>query len=78
MNSSKPEATTNTAPVLIQLGKQRRKRIKQLLRGEGKLFDEVNTSIEELKSNGTLSPTAQTVIVVVKEKPRKVPRGLFG
>jgi hypothetical protein len=70
-------ATTSTdavakAPVIVDLGKHRRKRIKDLRRGTGRLADEVNGCVEELKAAGTLSPTAQTVVVVVRQKRRRV------
>lgn len=69
------ETTAKTdakAPVIIDLGKQRRKRIKDLRRGTGRLADEVNSCVEELKAAGTLSPSAQTVVVVVRQKRRRM------
>lgn len=65
------------APIVIDLGKHRRKRIKDLRRGEGRLTDEVNGCVEELKAAGTLASNAQTVVVVVREKRRGV-KGLKG
>jgi hypothetical protein len=72
-------ATTSTeakadakAPVIIDLGKHRRKRIKDLRRGTGRLADEVNGCVEELKASGTLSAGAQTVVVVVRQKRRRI------
>jgi hypothetical protein len=64
-------------PIVLDLGKQRRRRIKELRRGEGKLMDEVNASIEELRTAGALKPDAQTVVVVVRQKRRNA-RGLPG
>lgn len=55
-------------PVVIDLGKHRRKRIKDLRKGQGRLADEVNGCIEELKAAGTLAGDAQTVVVVVRQK----------
>jgi hypothetical protein len=69
--------TTAPPPVVLDLGKQRRKRIKELRRGAGKLIDEVNASLEELRTAGALSADAQAVVIVVREKRRKV-RGLNG
>ena len=72
-------ATTSTdtkadakAPVIIDLGKQRRKRIKDLRRGTGRLADEISGCVEELKAAGTLASSAQTVVVVVREKRRRI------
>lgn len=68
---------TTSLPIVLDLGKQRRRRIKELRRGEGKLMDEVNASIEELRTAGALKPDAQTVVVVVRQKRRNA-RGLPG
>ncbi len=70
-------AENATAPVVLDLGKQRRKRIKQLRRGEGRLMDEVNASIDELRTAGALAADAQAVVIIVREKRRKM-RGLNG
>lgn len=70
-------AENATAPVVLDLGKQRRKRIKQLRRGEGRLMDEVNASIDELRTAGALAADAQAVVIIVREKRRKM-RGLTG
>jgi hypothetical protein len=57
--------------VVLDLGKRRRKQVKQLRRGEGKLLDDINGAVEELRTAGTLSAVGQPVIVVVREKRRK-------
>jgi hypothetical protein len=67
----------SATPVVLDLGKQRRGRIRELRRGEGKLMDEINASIEELRTAGALSPEAQPVVVVVRQRRRKS-RGLPG
>jgi Family of unknown function (DUF6200) len=75
---ARPATTTNVAPpVVLDLGKQRRKRIKQLRRGEGRLMDEVNGSVEELRTAGAIGADAQAVVIIVREKRRKT-RGLSG
>lgn len=70
--------STSTPPVVLDLGKQRRKRIKELQRGEGRLMDEINASIEELRTAGALGPNVQPVVVVVRQKRRKARAGLQG
>ena len=62
---------TTLAPVVLDLGKRRRKQVKQLRRGEGKLLDDINGAVEELRTAGTLSALSQPVIVIVREKARK-------
>ena len=70
------EAGRTPSAIVLDLGKQRRKRIKQLRQGAGKLMDEINASIEELRIAGTIGPTSQAVVVVVREKRRRA-RGLL-
>jgi hypothetical protein len=62
-------------PVVVDIGKKGRKQIKALRRGEGKLMAEVNSLVQELKSAGTVSSSAQPVVVIVRQKPRA--KGLF-
>lgn len=70
--SPRPATSVTAAPpIVLDLGKQRRKRVKELRRGEGRLMDEVNASIEELRTAGALAADAQAVILVVREKRRK-------
>jgi hypothetical protein len=42
-------ATEMTQPVIIDLGKQRRSALKDLKKGEGKLWDEVFEVVDEVK-----------------------------
>jgi hypothetical protein len=70
--------TTGAAPIVLDLGKQRRKRVKQLRRGEGRLMDEINASIEELRTAGAIGADAQPVVVIVRQKPRGLRGGLPG
>jgi uncharacterized protein DUF6200 len=65
------------APVVLDLGKRRRKQIRQLRRGSGKLLDDVNSAVEELRTAGTLSADAQPVIVVVRQRRRRGRGGLL-
>ena len=73
--AAEPIRTTDTperaAPVVLDLGKQRRKQIKQLRRGEGRLLDDINGAIEELRTVGTLGASTQPVVIIVREKRRK-------
>jgi hypothetical protein len=64
-------ATASPAPVVLDLGKRRRKQINQLRRGKGKLLDDINGAVEELRTAGTLSGDAHPVIVVVQKKRRR-------
>jgi hypothetical protein len=62
------------APIVIELGKVKNKKIKQLKRGEGELVDEVNEAMAQLQtrlgeqSNGkSLVP----VVIVYRKKPSR-------
>jgi hypothetical protein len=63
-------SSSGTAPVIIDLGKKSRKKIKRLRRGEGALMDDVNQAIQELRNANKISASAQPVVVVVREKAR--------
>jgi hypothetical protein len=84
MATATAEQTTKTAsgthgPIVVDLGKASRKQIKRVRAGTGKLMDEVKTVLDDLKANGTLSATAQPVLIVVRRKRRKTTgMGLFG
>ena len=55
-------------PILIDLGRKSRKNINRLRDGEGKLMVEIQDTIDELRTNGTMSESAQPVIIIVREK----------
>lgn len=59
------------SPVVIDLGKHRRKRVKDLRKGTGRLAEEVNSCLAELRLAGTVSANAQTVVVIVRERRRR-------
>lgn len=68
----KTDTTERSAPVVLDLGKHRRKQIKQLRRGEGRLLDDINGAIDELRTVGTIGAAAQPVVIIVREKARKL------
>jgi hypothetical protein len=68
-DASKVAATVpEGAPIVVDIGKKRRKQIKQLREGRGKLMDKINGLLEELRTAGSISASAQPVVVVVQEK----------
>ena len=73
---TRPGAVVPSAPVVLDLGSQRRKRVKQLRRGEGRLMDDINGAIEELRTAGTIGAVTQPVVIIVQQKRRKA-RSLF-
>lgn len=56
--------------VVVDLGKKKRKDVKRLRKGSGKLAAMVDDSLAELRTAGAIGESAQTVVVVVREKTR--------
>jgi Family of unknown function (DUF6200) len=63
-----PSVTLDSGMLVIDLGKHSKKQIKRLSRGTGKLIDEVQKCMLELRAAGTVSESAQPVIMLVREK----------
>jgi hypothetical protein len=68
------------SPVVIELGKKRRKPLKELARGRGKLVDDVNQVVERVRAE--LGDQARgkefvPVVVVFQKKSRKRQRMAF-
>ncbi|HEY9568596.1 MAG TPA: hypothetical protein VIR38_10935 [Thalassobaculum sp.] len=53
---------------VLDLGEHRRKRVRKLRKGEGRLMDKVEEAVASLQEQGVLRPDAQTVVVVVREE----------
>ena len=64
------EVTQNSL-VTIDLGKQKRRRVKNLRQGAGRLMDDVETAIAELTEQGVIAGDAQPVIVIVERKQKR-------
>jgi hypothetical protein len=67
-------STEMTQPVIIDLGRQRRRALKNLKRGEGKLWDDVLDVVEEVKD--LLGTDAEgkvlvPVILIYRERARR-------
>jgi hypothetical protein len=60
--------------LVIDLGKQKGKKVKALRKGGGELMADVEECIQGLRSDGKIAAGAQTVIVVVERKRK---RGAF-
>jgi len=71
-----------TEPIIINLGKRKRKRIKDLLKGRGKLLDEVEdvvvevTSLLEEELEGKV--VVPLVLVYARKSKRKRLSGMLG
>lgn len=69
-------------PIVIQLGKVRKKSIKALKRGNGKLIAEVEQAIQDIRERGGADSAGKEyvpLVLIYKEKTkRRKRRGLFG
>lgn len=79
---SQVDVTTDvTQPIIVDLGKQRPKRIKQLKRGEGKLWDEVVDVVEEVSAQLGDELNGKTIVPVIlvyrKKEKRKARNSLL-
>jgi hypothetical protein len=66
-------------PVVVPLGKKKKKDIKRLKRGEGRAMDEVMDVIEQVQANLGAQADGKVilpVVVIYKQKQRRF-RGLF-
>ena len=66
------DQSTPAPPVVVDLGRHRRKRVRDLRRGKGKLMDDVSSALDELRAAGTIPADAQAVVVVVRQKRRRL------
>jgi len=71
-----------TEPIIINLGKQKRKRINRLMKGRGRLWSEIQDVIDEVTlmlDDEHEGKTIVPLVLVYRKKPkRKRNRGFFG
>jgi hypothetical protein len=70
-DSSKDSDERHTRFVVLNMGRQKRNKIKKLERGKGVLADAVTESIEKMRCDGTLKHHLREVVVVVVKEKRK-------
>lgn len=70
--------SSNSTPIdgasflVVDLGKkQKRKDIKRLRKGSGKLTEKIKELLDEMREQNTISPAAQPVVIVVREKAKR-------
>jgi hypothetical protein len=73
--AAKPE---RVAPLIIDLGRKKRKQIKALRKGKGDLVDTVLGTMDDLKKSGRVSESCQPVVVVVRERRKTGLKNLWG
>ncbi len=76
VNTAEIKKRETLSPLIVDLGKRKKKDIKQLLNGTGTLIDEIRDCIGELIVAGSCSADAQPIVVIVRPK-RKTGRMLL-
>ena len=56
------------SPIIIDMGKKKKKDIKRLRKGKGKLMSDVDNCIQELREAGEITSSVRPVVVVVAQK----------
>jgi hypothetical protein len=80
VQGTEPPGADIVAPIVLSLGKQKKKHIRRLKRGRGKLMDEVVDVIEQVHDH--LGEDADDkiivpVVVLYRQKRKRAMRGLF-
>jgi hypothetical protein len=57
--------------VVLDLGKKKRRDVKRLRKGRGRLMKRLNETLEGLREDGTIAESSQPIVVVVRERPRR-------
>ncbi|WIG95680.1 hypothetical protein [Myxococcus sp. SDU36] len=74
-----PQYLLSTLPIVIELGKQQRKKLKDLKRGKGALMLEVSEALSEVQTrmgNEAVGKQFVPVVLVYQKKKRKSRNGL--
>ena len=71
MEADQKEQKAEPRTLVIDLGKKKRKRVKKLRKGRGRLMDRINDFVSDMKESGELNANADTMVVVVRQKRRK-------
>ena len=66
-----PRASEGPDPLIIDLGKHRRKDVKQLRKGAGPLVGEIASCLNELRESGQIAADAQPIVILVRERQKK-------
>jgi hypothetical protein len=72
-------ATRGAAPqgaiTIVDLGRRSKKQIKRLRKGQGRLLDRVEQTVDQLKADNEIDAKSEVVVVVVKQKDKR--KGVF-
>lgn len=71
MSEQGKEEQGGNDPIIIDLGKQKKKRVKRLRKGRGRLMGDISLAMQELQEEGVVKEGAQPVLVIVREKRKQ-------
>lgn len=69
------------SPIILDVGKKKKRQVKDLKRGRGRLMDEVEQTLEDVRAG--LGPQAEAkeivpVVLLIRQKPKRRRGGGFG
>jgi hypothetical protein len=70
-NGAATATTSESSVLIVDMGKKKRKQIKRLRRGGGKLMEQIGETMEQLHKEGEISADSPVVVVIVREKRKK-------
>jgi hypothetical protein len=69
--STRPTEAEENNVIVVDVGKkQRRKAIRQLRRGRGRLMAKIKDALDDMKEQGVMPENAQPVVFVVRQRSR--------
>lgn len=71
MNNETIATVPDSDYLILDLGKQKKRRIKKMRKGQGVLMGEVQDALSNLRANGALDANARPAIIIVREKSKK-------
>ena len=66
-----PRTSEGPDPLIIDLGKHKRKDVKRLRKGDGPLVGMIASCLSELRESGQMAAGAQPVVIVVRERQKR-------
>lgn len=72
--TSKDTENADTPVTVVDIGKHKRKQIRRLHKGQGKLMGKVQDALDQMRAEQLIDSNAHVVVLVVKEKRSKKSR----
>ena len=69
--SEEASGTADPKMIILDIGKKKRKQVRRLRKGRGRLAARIEAAIEDLTADGRIAEGAQTVVMIVEKKRRK-------